>query len=482
MADLSGTRLGRLQIHEVIGTGGFCSVYRAYDEGLDTLVAVKVLAENHSFDVEARERFLAEGRLLRRVEDPAVLQVFDVGETASNQPYLVLQYAPGGSLADRLSSPDVVVDWRDLESLADVIAGALGALHDVGIVHRDVSPSNIFIAGDVSQPDDLEHRVIGDGERFVLGDLGLAKDVARSSGVTVGAGTPKFASPEQMHATASVGPVADVYGASALVEHMASGSRYENEIRRRVKPGLAEDPTDRPQDISSWRDQLGDFSELSSESSSSTQSATQPPGRRRQRPTMVGLALFTIGVGIFVAAMLISRPTNLDGDLVNSASSGDEAGQLVIFADGLGAGWFDASWSTVDNLDPDSGEIEVEEWGALSVERGEAQMVALSSSVLVELETIEPADPNQARIAVRINDEEGRQLKPCLVTGSNFSRVADGRIEVAVPLDELGSTNGGVSRVSVLAQGAGRLRFRLHRLWFGPTPSWVAADATCAER
>ena len=93
---------GRYRSVGIVGSGAFATVYRARDDRLDTDVAVKVLAENHSLDPEVRERFITEGQLLRRIDCPEVIAAFDLGETERGQPFLVLEYADRGDLATRV--------------------------------------------------------------------------------------------------------------------------------------------------------------------------------------------------------------------------------------------------------------------------------------------------------------------------------------------------------------------------------------------
>lgn len=96
--------LERYQLAEVIGVGSFATVHRAHDALLDDTVVLKVLAENHSLNPEIRERFISEGRSLRKVEGSHVVTVHDIGETPRQQPYLVLEYADRGTIQDRVAS------------------------------------------------------------------------------------------------------------------------------------------------------------------------------------------------------------------------------------------------------------------------------------------------------------------------------------------------------------------------------------------
>ncbi|WP_341854491.1 protein kinase [Brachybacterium sp. GPGPB12] len=100
------TALGeRYRLGGVIGAGSFATVHRARDERLDADVAVKVLAENHSLNPEIRERFIAEGRDLRRVGGRHLVSVHDIGQNERQRPYLVLELADRGSLRRRVEEP-----------------------------------------------------------------------------------------------------------------------------------------------------------------------------------------------------------------------------------------------------------------------------------------------------------------------------------------------------------------------------------------
>jgi protein kinase-like protein len=167
-----------------LGSGGFATVWLAYDEQLDAEVAVKVLADNWAHDDSVRRRFLEEGRFLRRVESEHVVQVHDVGELEDGRPFLVLTYADRGTLADRLKKEPL-----SLEPAIGVIVQVgrgLQALHRRGLLHRDVKPANV-----------LFRSIDDDGERAVLSDLGLGKSLDEVSRITMPGGTPSYVAPEQ---------------------------------------------------------------------------------------------------------------------------------------------------------------------------------------------------------------------------------------------------------------------------------------------
>ena len=205
-------RLGRYAVRRRIGSGGFATVWLAYDEQLDSPVAIKVLADNWTEDHQIRQRFLEEGRYLRKVESPHVVSVYDAGELDDGRPYLVMSYADQGTLADRLDV-DGLTPAQAMEVVRQVGSG-LQALHDRGILHRDVKPANVLF------------RTVegGDGHtvRAMMGDLGLGKALDMSSRLTMIAGTPSFIAPEQASAEAPDAR-ADQYSLAALAYLMLTG-------------------------------------------------------------------------------------------------------------------------------------------------------------------------------------------------------------------------------------------------------------------
>ncbi len=198
-------QIGRYRLDEVQGFGAFATVWRGFDIELEIPVAIKILAENWSHHADVRERFLSEARLLRRIDNPRVIRVYDIG-THDDRPYFVMDFVPGGTVADRVKSA-VAVD--DAMQLAINSARAVEVLHDAGVLHRDIKPSNLLV---------------GDGERVLVADLGSAKRIAEASGVTVTTGTPAYMAPEQARGE-TIDARSDVYSLGAVTYELVSGKQ-----------------------------------------------------------------------------------------------------------------------------------------------------------------------------------------------------------------------------------------------------------------
>ena len=203
-------RLGRYVVRRRIGNGAFATVWLAYDEQLDSPVAVKVLADNWTEDAHIRKRFQEEGRYLRKVESPHVVSVYDAGELDDGRPYLVMSYADQGTLADRLEVEGLSV--AQAMEVVRQVADGLQALHDRDIVHRDVKPANVLFRS-VTGPG---------GETTVRAMLGLGRALDMSSRLTMVAGTPSYVAPEQARAEAPDAR-ADQYSLAALAYLLLAG-------------------------------------------------------------------------------------------------------------------------------------------------------------------------------------------------------------------------------------------------------------------
>ncbi|MFC1408728.1 serine/threonine-protein kinase [Streptacidiphilus sp. N1-12] len=201
-------KLGRYLLEDRLGAGSFATVWKAYDPELDTDVAVKVLADNWASNADVRERFLAEARLLRRISSPRVVRVHDVG-VQDERPYFVMDYVRGGTLAEQVGHCGPAEALR----LAAEAGCAVQVLHDAGVIHRDVKPSNLLLdAGRTPAA-------------VLVADLGSAKQLADASGLTVTTGTPAYMAPEQAFQTSGFDARADVYALGVVAFELLTGHK-----------------------------------------------------------------------------------------------------------------------------------------------------------------------------------------------------------------------------------------------------------------
>jgi serine/threonine protein kinase len=173
---------GRYELVERIGHGGMGQVWKAKDLGLEKRpVAVKFIRwRKEAGDREKRQRFHQEMQALIRLDHPHVVHLLDYGETGDGQPYLVMNFVPGGSLQERLGK--AVLDAATRDQILRELCDALDFVHSQDIVHRDLKPDNILF-------DASDH--------IRISDFGLAKLVDTTNVVSVLGGTVGFKAPEQ---------------------------------------------------------------------------------------------------------------------------------------------------------------------------------------------------------------------------------------------------------------------------------------------
>jgi serine/threonine-protein kinase len=205
--DLSGCALdGRYELHAVIGEGTFGRVYRGRDRRLARPVAVKVIKPWWAEDPDWVRSFEREAQLLARVNDPGIVQIFDVGHAREGL-YYVAELVEGESLADRLRRGPLPPG--EARRIAEQLCRALTGAHSQRVVHRDVKPANVLIATD---------------GRVKVGDFGIAR-LAESSTDGAGAtivGTPRYMAPEQARGRPT-SPATDVYSVGVVLYEMLAG-------------------------------------------------------------------------------------------------------------------------------------------------------------------------------------------------------------------------------------------------------------------
>jgi eukaryotic-like serine/threonine-protein kinase len=226
---------GRYRLEGLLGVGGMAQVHRAWDLLLRRYVAVKVFRP-HEGDPVGGERFDNEVRTLARLSHPALVAVYDTG-TSGAEAFVVLQLVEGGTLRKRMAEgPMPPEQVRDLGAR---LAEALAHVHESGVVHRDVKPSNILLDRT--------------GTAF-LADFGLARSAAspRLTNSNMVMGTAAYLAPEQVRGE-EVGPAADVYALGLVLLECLTGRReydggdVESAVARLHRP--PDVPRDLPPDL-----------------------------------------------------------------------------------------------------------------------------------------------------------------------------------------------------------------------------------------
>jgi serine/threonine-protein kinase len=209
--------IGRYTITGELGRGAMGVVYRATDPALERPVAIKVIAARTGVvqlsGEELETRFLREARVAARINHPGVVTVHDAGREG-NSLYLVMELVEGESLSDRLARRRFPSAPEALELVAQV-ADALGAAHGLGVVHRDVKPSNIMLTR---------------SGRVKVADFGVAKAIGEQTDLTrtgTVIGSPAYMAPEQVRGQVLDGR-ADLFSLGVVL--------YELLLRRKPFP------------------------------------------------------------------------------------------------------------------------------------------------------------------------------------------------------------------------------------------------------
>jgi len=303
---------------ELIARGGMGEVYRAEDAQLARVVAVKLLSGRFADNEAIRGRFTREGLAVARLSHaPNTVTIFDVGEH-SGRPYIVMEYLPGGSLADRLERDGAQPIGRSLDWLGQA-AAALDAAHANGIVHRDVKPANLLLDSD---------------ERVKVADFGVASAADLGSFTEVGTvvGTAGYLAPEQARGERA-GPASDLYALAVVAFELLTGKRpferesstaeamahvsapippasasnpgLPNELDDVLARGLAKEPEHRYGSATELVEALRDaLDQAAGTTQVAAVPAAAPPAKRRRVPLLLPLLGAALLAGIVAAALL----------------------------------------------------------------------------------------------------------------------------------------------------------------------------------
>lgn len=207
---------GKYAVVSVLGVGGFGAVYRAVQEPVGRHVALKVVHAQHVENADMRARFFREAKVVARLDDPAVVTLFDYGDEPSTGLYMVFELVAGRNLGQVIKEGPQDPVW-----VAHVLLQVLRALseaHDLGMIHRDIKPANIMVV-------ERQGR-----ESVRLLDFGIAKVEKRENheasletreGMMLG--TPQYMSPEQAKASVHIDARSDLYSLGVVGYALVAG-------------------------------------------------------------------------------------------------------------------------------------------------------------------------------------------------------------------------------------------------------------------
>lgn len=201
---------------EPLAEGGFAEVYRARrKDGTGGVVALKLLRADKRDNLVVSARFEREAALLSRLDSPYLVRLLDAGRQPDGRPWLAMELLAGRTLGDEVTAARTLSPVR-VRRLARDLALGLAALHEAGIVHRDLSARNVMV---------VEHH---GREKAVIIDLGHARWAEAQDGVALTRpglmlGNARWMAPEQIHAPSAVGPAADLYSLGLLMLAMLTG-------------------------------------------------------------------------------------------------------------------------------------------------------------------------------------------------------------------------------------------------------------------
>ena len=206
-----------LRLVRELGRGGMGSVWVADHRTLGTQVAIKFLSAELASSVEARGRFTLEASTAARLKSQYVVQTYDHGITPDGLPYIVMELLDGRDLAAQFEQHGGL-SVEETTRMVNQVCRALAKAHEMGLVHRDIKPDNVFLA---QQDGEVSYKVL---------DFGIAKQSGAGAGMgltTTGAlmGTPYYMSPEQLLSARDVDARSDLWSLAVVVYQAVTGQR-----------------------------------------------------------------------------------------------------------------------------------------------------------------------------------------------------------------------------------------------------------------
>ena len=300
-----GQIVGRFELVREVGSGGFGVVYEARDRELGRTVAFKAVRAGERVGLK-EERLLREAEAAARLSHPNIVTLFDVGRCEEG-PYLVLEMLRGGTLAERLAQG--AVPLRDALRIGVEISKGLAHAHAQGVIHRDLTPGNVFLCED--------------GQVKVL-DFGMAHAFGQRK---LDGGTRDYMAPEQSRG-APEDERTDVFALGVILHHMLTGdlpfpesgkgslgSRPAPALEIPAEPALGEliarmlerDPVKRPRDAGEALSALSAVQQALDRAPAPAEGGPSPPVRRRRRSRLPVVLAVCAALGAGVAVMVLQR-------------------------------------------------------------------------------------------------------------------------------------------------------------------------------
>ncbi len=200
--------IGKYRIEDVVGSGGMAIVYYAIDEELNRPTALKVLHKHWATDLIALHRFKREAQIAQRLDHPNIIKIYEFDEIDETV-FLAMEFVSGGSLAKRFQNP-LTTTLEQSVAMLTAIGQGLDYAHAQGVIHRDLK---------------LENILVGDDERLILSDFGIARMINSSRITDSGAvfGTPLYISPEQIQGAKNVDYRTDLYAFAVIAYLLTTG-------------------------------------------------------------------------------------------------------------------------------------------------------------------------------------------------------------------------------------------------------------------
>ena len=219
-AELKLKQLGQYTLAEKIGAGGMGVVYRAHHALMRRETAVKLLLPDRAHPA-AIERFEREVRLTCQLTHPNTIQVYDYGHTPDNIFYYAMEFLQGLNLHTLVARFGAVPEGRVIHILSQV-CGSLAEAHNLGLIHRDIKPGNIFLCQRGGMPDCVKVLDFGLVREYLVGN----NEENQLSDQAAIEGTPWFMPPESFTTPAASDPRSDLYSVGALGYYLLTGGKY----------------------------------------------------------------------------------------------------------------------------------------------------------------------------------------------------------------------------------------------------------------